>query len=302
VSLDDVTVSTGEGTTSFEEDGNTMDGWSASGPPPGSPQIDGKWSAANSGPPSTGNRVQASFRRQPEIIAFLSDLFGPYPFSAAGGIVDDLKNLGFALENQTRPIYSRLFFTSPESGDSVVVHELAHQWVGDDVAVSRWQDIWLNEGFATYAEWLWSESEGRETPQQLFDFYAAAIPAQAPFWTVKIGDPGTAALFDFAVYVRGAMTLQALRTRVGDEVFFDILREWTDTHAGGNVSSADFIRLAEELSGQDLGTFFQAWLFTAAKPAGTVPPVLRGNTTPASSPPATARVLEQRIGARTGPR
>lgn len=302
VSLDDVTVSTGEGTTSFEDDGNTTDGWSASGPPPGSPRNDAKWSADSSGPPSTGDRVQASFNRQPEIIRFLSGIFGPYPFSAAGGIVDDLKNLGFALENQTRPIYSRLFFTSPESGDSVVVHELAHQWVGDDLAVGRWQDIWLNEGFATYAEWLWSESEGRETPQQLFDFYAAAIPAPAPFWTVKIGDPGTAALFDFAVYVRGAMTLQALRNRVGDEVFFDILREWTDAHAGGNVSSADFMRLAQDLSGQDLGSFFQDWLFTAAKPAGTAPPVLRGTTTPASSPPATARALEQRIEARPGPR
>jgi hypothetical protein len=302
VSLDDVTVSTGEGTTSFEEDGNTTDGWSASGPPPGSPRNDAKWSAPSSGPPSTGDRVQASFNRQPEIIKFLSDIFGPYPFSAAGGIVDDLKNLGFALENQTRPIYSMLFFTSPESGDSVVVHELAHQWVGDDMAVGRWQDIWLNEGFATYAEWLWSESEGRETPQQLFDFYAAAIPAQAPFWTVKIGDPGTAALFDFAVYVRGAMTLQALRNRVGDEVFFDILREWSDAHAGGNVSSADFMRLAQDLSGQDLRSFFQDWLFTAAKPAGTAPPVLRGTTTPATSPPATARVLEQRIEARPGPR
>ncbi|MFE4541756.1 M1 family metallopeptidase [Arthrobacter sp. NPDC056727] len=302
VSLDDVTVSTGEGTTSFEEDGNTTDGWSASGPPPGSPRSDAKWSATSSGPPSTGDRVQASFNRQPEIIKFLSNIFGPYPFSAAGGTVDDLKNLGFALENQTRPIYSRLFFTSPESGDSVVVHELAHQWVGDDMAVSRWQDIWLNEGFATYAEWLWSESEGRETPQQLFDFYAAAIPAQAPLWAVKIGDPGTAALFDFAVYVRGAMTLQALRNRVGDEVFFDILREWADAHAGGNVSSADFMRLAQELSGQDLGSFFQDWLFTAAKPAGTVPPVLRGTTDPATSPPATARVLEQRMEARPGPR
>ena len=138
-----------------------------------------------------------------------------------------------------------------------------------------------------------SEHEGRETPQQLFDFYATAIPAEAPFWAVKMGDPGTAALFDPPVYVRGAMTLQALRVLVGDDVFFDILREWTDAHAGGNVSSADFIGLAQELSGQDLGSFFNAWLFTPAKPAGLVP-ALRSVVPPALDPPVTARLLERR--------
>ena len=175
VSLDDVTVSTGEGTTSFEEDGTR---WTAGQLPvhrPGAPRLTESGVRPTRGhpPPVTGSGV---VQRQPEIIAFLSDLFGPYPFSAAGGIVDDLKNLGFALENQTRPIYSRLFFTSPESGDSVVVHELAHQWVGDDVAVSRWQDIWLNEGFATYAEWLWSESEGRKPRNSCSTFTRQPFP------------------------------------------------------------------------------------------------------------------------------
>ena len=113
-----------------------------------------------------------------EIIDFLSGIFGDYPFSAAGGIVDDYEGLGFALETQTRPVYALDFFTRPRRprATRVVVHELAHQWVGDYVAVAAWQHIWLNEGFATYAEWLWSEDQGRITAQEFFDFYTS-IPA-----------------------------------------------------------------------------------------------------------------------------
>jgi aminopeptidase N len=216
-----------------------------------------------------GEIAQASLARQPEIIDFLSELFGPYPFSAAGGIVDDA-DLGFALENQTRPIYSKVFFTDPVSGDEVVVHELAHQWIGDHLALEEWQHIWLNEGFATYAEWLWSEREGRATAQQFFDD-RATIPADDPFWSVTIGDPGPDALFDIAVYNRGAMTLHALRLEVGDDDFFEILRRWTRSQAGGNVTTDEFIRLAERVSGQDLDAFFRAWLFTPARPEGIEP-------------------------------
>jgi hypothetical protein len=121
-------------------------------------------------------------------------MFGPYPFSAAGGIVDDA-DLGFALENQKRPIYSRFFFSDSFSGDAVVVHELAHQWFGDDLALVEWQHIWLNECFATYAEWLWSEREGLETTQEAFDNIAALFPAEDEFWSITIGDPGPDNLF-----------------------------------------------------------------------------------------------------------
>lgn len=301
VSVDDITVSTGEGSTSFEDDGNTLDGWHASGPPEGSPPSQAGWTAGVDGPPSLGDRVEASFERQPEIIDFLAGYFGPYPFKAAGGIVDDLANLGFALENQTRPIYSKYFFVDEQAGDSVVVHELAHQWVGDDLAVERWRDIWLNEGFAVYMEWLWNEHEGRETPQQIFDFYANVIPAGDPFWSVTIGDPGAGALFDIAVYVRGAMTLHALRTLVGDEVFFATIREWTGSNAGGNVSTADFIELSERLSGQDLTAFFTSWLYTPSKP-GAIGPVERQDLPQQAGVPEVARLLEQRLESGLKPR
>ena len=174
--------------------------------------------------------IDSSLARQGEILDLLSDAFGPYPFSTVGAIVDNQDDLFFALETQTRPVYSKLFWLdaegNPVNGDFVVVHELAHQWFGDDVALARWQDIWLNEGFATYAEWLWEEYEGRGTPQEIFQATYDAIPADDPFWSVVIGDPGVDLLFDDAVYVRGAMTLQALRNEVGDDAFWAIVRGW----------------------------------------------------------------------------
>ena len=164
--------------------------------------------------------VDSSLAKQGVILDLLSEAFGPYPFSTVGAIVPNQDDLFFALETQTRPVYSKLFWLdsqgNPANADFVVVHELAHQWFGDDVALHRWQDIWLNEGFATYAEWLWEEHEGRATPQEIFQATYDAIPADDPFWSVVIGDPGVDLLFDGAVYVRGAMTLQALRNEVGD--------------------------------------------------------------------------------------
>jgi aminopeptidase N len=224
--------------------------------------------------PSAGEVAEGSLARQPEVIDFLAGVFGPYPFASSGGIVDDFEELQFALETQTRPVYAAAFFTDSISGDLVVVHELAHQWTGDLLRLDLWQHIWLNEGFATYAEWLWLEREGLATPQEIFDDVAANAPPE--FWETTIGDPGAdvGALFDIAVYYRGAMTLQALRQTVGDDVFFGILEEWVASQAGDTVTTDEFIRLAEKMSGMQLDDLFQTWLFTPEKPAGlpeTVP-------------------------------
>ncbi len=277
VFVDDVTVSTGEGSTSFEDDGDTFDGWAVPGPPEGSPGNENDWIAGTTAdrPLTRGQYAEASLDRQPEILGFLSGFFGPYPWSTSGGIVDDQEGLGFALETQTRPIYAPDFFTSKEESDAVVVHELAHQWTGDSLAVAAWQHIWLNEGFATYTEWLWSEREGLGSTQEIFDFYATVIPADDPFWQVVIGDPGTDLLFDISIYYRGAMTLQALRNQIGDDAFFRLVRRWVHRNAGGNVTTPQFIALAERISGQDLDDFFDTWLFTPGKPAGIEPEGLR---------------------------
>jgi peptidase M1-like protein/immune inhibitor InhA-like protein len=300
--VDDIVVSTGVGSTSFENDGNTMDGWTVPGAPSGSEPNPNDWIVGTSAdiPPPIGTVIDASFARESEIIDFESSIFGPYPFSASGGIVDDVAGLGFALENQTRPIYSTAFFTDTFSGDSVIVHELAHQWYGDSLAVAKWQHIWLNEGFATYAEWLWSEHEDLGSAQDLFDFYYNVIPADDPFWQVVIGDPGPDLLFDISIYYRGAMTLHQLRLAVGDRDFFKILRTWATTHAGGNVTIPEFIQLAEHISHKNLDDLFETWLFTPGKPE--LSPALSARSGSVTSQSLNGRAgalfLKNRLGAR----
>ena len=252
--------------------------------------------------PTFGEIADGSLARQGEILDFLSGQFGPYPFSTGGGIVDDAPDLFFALETQTRSIYPGSAFTDPVDGDLLVVHENAHQWFGDSVALAEWKHMWLNEGFATYAEWLWGEREGLGTTQEVFDFFYNDIPADDPFWDVVIGDPGIPFLFNGAVYVRGAMTLQALRNEVGDQDFFRILRTWAARKAGGNGTTGQFIALAERISGEQLDNLFDVWLFTAGKPtaaAATGTTALAPRTATGKPPtPSAAASLVQRMANR----
>jgi aminopeptidase N len=216
-------------------------------------------------PKDMADAARSSVERTAEVIDWESGVFGPYPFEAQGGVVAPPGTLGFALENQTRPVYSPAFFRRG-SNMSVVVHELAHEWFGDSVSVAQWRDIWLNEGFASYAEWLWSEQQGEGTAQELFDFTYASYPADSPFWTVRPGDPGVDEVFGGAVYDRGAMTLHQLRRTVGDEAFFAILRQWAADHRHGTGTTAEFTALAEKISGKDLAGLFAAWLSTPSRP------------------------------------
>ena len=252
--------------------------------------------------PTFGEIADGSLARQGEILSFLSGQFGPYPFSTGGGIVDDAPDLFFALETQTRSIYPGSAFTDPVDGDLLVVHENAHQWFGDSVALAEWKHMWLNEGFATYAEWLWGEREGLGTTQEVFDFFYNDIPADDPFWDVVIGDPGIPFLFNGAVYVRGAMTLQALRNEVGDQDFFRILRTWAARKAGGNGTTGQFIALAERISGEQLDNLFDVWLFTPGKPtsaAATGTTALAPRTATGKPPtPSAAASLVQRMANR----
>jgi aminopeptidase N len=203
-------------------------------------------------------------RRTPGVVEALSADLGPYPFSVTGGLTTGLP-VYFALENQTRPTYPSV----GSNATSLVVHEIAHQWFGDDVAVARWRDIWLNEGSATFMEWRYAEQHGGRSAAETLRERYNGLGASDPFWKLSIADPGAANIFDVAIYDRGAMTLQALRNRVGDEKFWLLLRTWLDQKSGGNGTSEEFEALAAQISGQDLTDFFTAWLRTRTKPTAT---------------------------------
>jgi aminopeptidase N len=208
--------------------------------------------------PANAATTDASLKLQPDMIAFLEETFLTYPFNSFGSIVDD-DSVGYALETQTRPVYSRV------ASESTVVHELAHQWFGNAVSPERWQDIWLNEGWATYVEWLWSEDSGGDSAQASFDA-VMEIPADDSFWNLAIADPGPLGLFQGAVYDRGAATLHALRVKVGDQAFFEAAQQWLERYDDSTGTTEDFEAVYEEVSGQDLDSFFDVWLRTPSKP------------------------------------
>jgi aminopeptidase N len=197
----------------------------------------------------------------PEAVRFYSSLYGPYPFDAVGAIVDSAKNVGYSLETQTKPNFPYV----PD--EATLVHELAHMWYGDSVTLTRWPDIWLHEGFATWSEWIWSEHQGNKTAAQWFKQLYNTPAQDEAFWNPPPGDPGTPVLlFNGTIYYRGAMTLEALRQKVGDAMFKRIMRDWAQQYRFGNVTTPEFIALAERESGQDLGHFFDVWLYQPGKP------------------------------------
>ncbi|GGK14176.1 peptidase [Pilimelia terevasa] len=202
--------------------------------------------------------------RTTRIADYLETVLGPYPVSAYGGVVVADDRIRYALETQSRPVYGPTFFGATEPAEDVVAHELAHQWCGDSVSLARWEDIWLNEGCATYAEWLWSQERGVRTAAAEFaDRYRRA---PATLWSLPPGRPGAERLFDESVYQRGAMTLHALRVTVGDAAFFRLLREWTAAKKDGNATTADFVALAERTAGRSLRPLFDAWLYGTTRP------------------------------------
>jgi aminopeptidase N len=201
------------------------------------------------------------FRKLPEIVEFYESIYGPYPFNAVGSIADDAKVVGYSLETQTKPVYDRM----PD--EVTVAHELSHMWYGDSVTLSQWPDIWLHEGFATWSEWIWSEHTGNKTAQKYFDNLYNTPAQDTAFWTPPPGNPGTAVfLFNGTIYYRGAMTLQALREKVGDFAFFQIMRRWAAENRYGNVTTPQFIALSEQVSGFQLDEFFDVWLYRPEKP------------------------------------
>ncbi|MER6607646.1 M1 family metallopeptidase [Streptomyces sp. NPDC000927] len=200
--------------------------------------------------------------RVPEVVAWEAERFGPYPFSATGAIVGRDGDAGYALETQNRP-----FFPGPPSV-GLLVHEMAHQWFGNSVTPASWRDMWLNEGLATYAQWLWEDDKEGEPVEDRFEaaFY------NDDNWAFPPAEPPTAADISRApVYGRGAMVIHRIREAVGDdERFFALVQGWTRAHRHGTASTADFTAYvdahAERATGKDLTELWDTWLYGKSRP------------------------------------
>lgn len=218
--------------------------------------------------------------RIPEVVEWAELNFGPYPFSSTGAIVDRPGDVAYALETQNRPVF-------PGAPDiSLLVHELAHQWYGNSVTPKTWRDMWLNEGFATYAEWLWQEDHGGDTAQEIFDalyegdYYEDAASNEAVWDFPPAKPPSAARISDSPVYERGAMVLHKIREAIGDDAFFGLLQGWATAHRHGNADTADFTAYAEKYAKKtapdaDLTPVWEDWLYGEVKPQGSPTPTPR---------------------------
>lgn len=207
--------------------------------------------------------ARETLARTAEMLDVMAGVWGPYPFEVYGVLVVD-EDLGFALETQTLTLLGS-GSTGPGDAEGLLVHELAHQWVGNAVSPATWKDIWLNEGMATYGEWMWTERTGGPTAaERARDVRGVGLDAPP-------GDPGPDELFASTVYQRGALTLQALREEVGDDAFLRILPAWVEEHRHGAAATADFIALSERISGQPLDELFDEWLYGQGLPRRSAP-------------------------------
>jgi len=197
------------------------------------------------------------------MMALFERLYGPYPFARYTAVVTE-DELEIPLEAQSLSAFGSNFLTDDWDSVRLVAHELSHQWFGNSLTVPSWRDIWLHEGFACYSEWLWSEESGGPSADE----------RAAEHWKrlddlpqdLLLGDPGPDDMFDDRVYKRGALLLHTLRRTVGDDTFFMILRTWADRHQHSTVSTELFVALTAELSGEDVGDVFDAWLNETALP------------------------------------
>lgn len=204
------------------------------------------------------------FARQPDMMELFIELFGPYPLADGYTVVVTDDALEIPLEAQGISIFGANHCTGTRASERLIAHELAHQWFGNSVTARRWRDIWLHEGFASYAEWLWSERSGGSSTAALARYHLGQL-RQKP-QDLLLADPGPRDMFDDRVYKRGALTLHALRGQLGDENFFALLKDWTTRYRHGNASTEDFTGLAANYSGESLRPLWEAWLFSTEVP------------------------------------
>jgi aminopeptidase N len=201
-------------------------------------------------------------------LEFYSDRIGPYSYQKLANV--ESAGLGGGTEHASEIFYGEASVTN-RPATSLVAHEIAHQWFGDSVSESDWDDVWLSEGFATYFALLCTEHyEGRDA------FVAGLKRSRASVFTTEKRLPGVAVVHDNLadmskvlnqiVYQKGGWTLHMLRGRIGDDKFWAGIRDYYSRYRNGNATTADLRRVMEENSGVDLGWFFDQWLYRAGSP------------------------------------
>lgn len=189
--------------------------------------------------------------KQQAMLDYFQTVFGPYPFEDYQVVVHE-DALEIPLEAQGLSIFG---VNHLRGNERLIAHELAHQWFGNSLGIAQWEDIWLNEGFACYAEWLWADFSGQmPIDASVRTHYAKIAPMH---FTLK--DPGPRDMFDDRVYKRGAITLHALRRTAGDPAFFAAVRDYVARGAHGVVEPFDLVN-AFARQGVAVGDVLDAWV------------------------------------------
>ncbi|MFE9326026.1 M1 family metallopeptidase [Nocardia sp. NPDC052278] len=218
-------------------------------------------------PPRLRANFEHDFERQPQMMELFTEKFGPYPFEGYTVVITD-DDLEIPIEAQGISVFGANHCDGRRGAERLVAHELAHQWFGNSLTIWQWRDIWLHEGFACYAEWIWSEAAGGPTADQLAR--AARHNLSREPQDIIIGDPGPRRMFDDRVYKRGALTLHTLRLELGELAFWDLLREWTIRYRHGSVTTEEFTDLAGHYTLVPLRPLWDAWLL--GEPLPQLPP------------------------------
>ncbi|HEX2704121.1 MAG TPA: M1 family metallopeptidase [Candidatus Lustribacter sp.] len=219
-------------------------------------------------PPRLRTAFDVDFGRQDAMMVLFERRFGRYPFAEYTVVVTE-DPLEIPLEAQGLAVFGADFVSGRRREERLVAHELAHQWFGNSLTVAGWGHIWLNEGFACYAEWLWWEACGDRTAEASARQHYRRLSGLAQDYA--IADPGPDLMFDDRTYKRGALTLHALRVHLGDKAFFELLRSWVSEHAHGVVTTADFVAHAQRHAARSgrpsVRVLLRRWLYDAALPS-----------------------------------
>jgi aminopeptidase N len=203
-----------------------------------------------------------ALRRTPASLTWLERHFGPYPFSTAGVVVVGSET---AMETSQMVTYgARLTRAGSrlDTAEEILLHEFAHQWFGNAVTPTTWAGLWLNEGFAMYAEWLWSAEEGRQSEAE-WEAWAHATDRA----TRSAGPPAQPDPTHFGesnVYVRPALMLHEIHAAIGDEAFFSLARDWVASHRNQSVDRATFVAFVNAHTAHDFTALIARWLDTSA--------------------------------------